>query len=162
MGFIPILVALLAFVLLLILVNVNSIQARQRSLGLALFTVCQTAKSRNALLKRLRGLHNNLLCPKLPKDHRLVPEMIPQINSFISAEWTSIDEAVFYLDNSKPAPESLRYTTALEVLNHRQRVNLRTFERKVREYNHLISSQPTSMVAFLYRLKPISLSSARR
>lgn len=161
MGYIPIIIAMLGFVLLLVLVNLNSIHSRQQSLGLAIFSVCQTAKSRNALLKRLRGVHANLVCPKLPKDHRLIAVLIPQMTSFIKAEWKSLEDAAYYLDEAKPTPEFMRYKKALEVLNHRQRINLRTFERKVREYNLLVKSYPTAMVASLYRIKPIQLSSAR-
>lgn len=161
MGYVPIIIAMLAFVLLLILVNLNSIHARQKSLGLAIFSVCQTAKSRNALLKRLRGVHANLVCPKLPKDHRLIVVLIPQMTSFINAEWKSLEDASYYLNETKPTPELIRYKKALEVLNHRQRINLRTFERKVREYNLLVNSYPTAMVASLYRIKPIKLSSVR-
>ena len=162
MGFIPIIIALLAFVLLLVLVNINSIHARQQSLGMALYTVCQTAKGRNALLKRLRGVHTNLVCPSLPDDYKLIPSLIPQITTFITSEWTSLEESSFYLKNADPSPALERYATALKVLNQRQRINLRTFERKVREYNSLIDSYPTAFVAILYRIKPIKLASARR
>lgn len=162
MGYIPILLALLTFVLLLILVNINSIRARQQSLGLALFAVCQAAKSRNALLKRLRGVHPNLMCPTLPENYRLLTSMIPQISSFISAEWASLEESAFYLKNTPAQENTKRYLTSLHVLNHRQRINLRTFERKVREFNQLIESQPTAMVAALYGLKAIKLPSSRK
>ncbi len=162
MGYIPIIIAVLAFAVLLILVNMSSIQARQHSLGLALFSVCQTAKSRHALLNRLSGIHTNLLCPTLPSDHRLLPEMFPQINAFLKAEWKSLEEANIYAETDSAAQDTKRYLTALQVLNHRQRTNLRTFERKVREYNLLINTYPTAFVAILYRLKPINLSSAPR
>ena len=160
MGFLPIIIALLAFALLLIMVNISSIQARQQSLGLALFSVCQTAKSRHALLNRLQGLQENLLCPQLPANHRLLPGMMPEVISFIKTEWHSLNEADFYLKQSKATPESRRYLAALEILNHRQRTNLRTFERKVREYNRLLATYPTALVAFLYRIKPIRLLAA--
>lgn len=162
MGYIPIIIALLAFVLLVVLVNANSIQARRQSLGMALFTVCQTAKSRNALLKRLRGIQSNPLCPDLPSNYKFNPAQIEQITAFIATEWASLKEASFYLQSTQLAPATTRYATALEVLNHRQRINLRIFERKVREYNQLIAGYPTALVAGLYRAKPISLASVRR
>lgn len=162
MGYIPILVAVLAFALLILLVNVNSIRTRQQSLGLALFSVCQAAKSRNALLKRLRGIHTNLVCPTLPADSRLLPDIIPQITTFISSEWESLAESSFYLANNPPTELTKRYRTSLQLLDQRQRINLRTFERKVREYNHLIASQPTAMVATLYGIKPVKLQARRR
>ncbi|MBW3544022.1 MAG: hypothetical protein KY428_00240 [Bacteroidetes bacterium] len=160
MGLIPIIIALLAFTLLLIMVNISSIQARQQSMGLALFSVCQTAKSRNALLNRLQGVQENLLCPQLPPNHRLLPNMMPEVVDFISAEWRSLDEAEFHLKNRKTGHEPQRYLAALEILNHRQRTNLRTFERKVREYNQLLATYPTVLVALLYRIKPIKLLAA--
>lgn len=162
MGYIPILVALLAFVLLMMLVNVNSIRSRQQSLGLALFKVCQAAKSRNALLKRLRGLHTNLLCPTLTDDYRILPDLIPQISTFIQAEWNSLEESSFYLNSTEATQTNKRYMTSLEVLNHRQRINLRTLERKVREYNQLVGSQPTAMVAALYGMKTINIQTVRK
>ena len=162
MGFIPLIIALLAFVLLLVLVNLNSIKSRQQSLGMALFTVCQTARSRNALLKRLRGVQKNQLCPDLPADFRLMPKQFPEVASFISSEWKSLDEAAHFLKSNQITPATRRYSQSLEVLNHRQRINLRTFERKVREYNKLIEHNPTAMVAFMYRLKPIRIPVSRK
>lgn len=162
MGYIPLIIPLLAFVLLLIMVNVNSIQTRRQSMGLVLFTVCQTAKSRNALLKRLRGVPKNLLCPALPPNFRIGPALVPHVTSFITAEWASLEETSHLLKDYKATPDTLRYVQSLLVLNHRQRINLRNLERKVREYNKLINSQPTSMVAFLYRLKPIKLPAYRK
>lgn len=162
MGYIPLIIALLAFALLLVLVNLNSLQSRQQSLGMALFTVCQTAKSRNALLKRLRGVPNNQLCPALPANFRLMPNSFARVVSFITAEWASVDEAAHYINNTKASPANQRYIQSLQVLNQRQRVNLRTFERKVREYNKLIEHNPTAMVAFMYRLKPIKIPISRK
>ncbi|AHM59020.1 hypothetical protein D770_03765 [Flammeovirgaceae bacterium 311] len=162
MGFLPIIIALLAFVLLLVLVNYNSIQARQQSLGMALFTVCQSAKSRNALLKRLRGIQSNPLCPQLPEHYNFNAAQRDEIVKFIASEWVSLSESDFYLKNTSPTPATARYATALHVLNHRQRINLRTFERKVREYNQLLEGYPTTMVAGLYRIKPIRLATVRK
>lgn len=162
MGYIPIVVALLAFLLLLSLVNLTSIRSRQQAVGLALFQICQTARSRRLLLNMLTDVGQNAIdYPTLPPNHKLLPHAIPQMSPFLIAERNSVNELEFKLKEKKFARDNARLIPPLQVLNQRQYINYQIFERKVREYNRLLDSAPTSLVASLFLIKPIKLSSDR-
>ncbi|EMR03203.1 hypothetical protein [Cesiribacter andamanensis] len=159
MGYLPIVLAAAAFLLLLCLVNLSSIRSHQQVLGLTLFQVCQTAKSRHTLMRAIQELPLNQLCPELPATHQLLPRSIPHMTPFLEAEHSSVKELGFFLKDKRFMDTHARLLPPLEVLNQRQHINLRTFERKVREYNQLLESSPTRLVAQLWRIKPIRFAS---
>jgi hypothetical protein len=162
MGYFPVVIALLAFVVLLFLVNLSSIRNRQGALGLALFQVCQTARSRQTLMRAIRELPRNELCPELPHRLKHLPQAIPSMTDFLENERRSVNEVEFLLQDKHFSETHTRLIPPLQVLNQRQHINLRTFERKVREYNQLLESSPTSLVARLWQIKPIRLVAVRR
>lgn len=156
MGWLPLLLAISAFFGLLILVNINSIRRTEQGIGYAVFQFCQTARSRHTILKSIPDSSPNCPCPEVTDNWQVSRRNIAELNKCIQQERASMYQSQFI---RKPlATHAAGLFQSLEVLNHRQLVNIRMLERKVREYNRLIEQQPTKVVARLFNFRPITLS----
>jgi hypothetical protein len=72
----------------------------------------------------------------------------PEYLRYIRQEKQSMDDSQLYLRTNRPATkETQKLLKSLQVLNHRQHIHIKVFNRKVREYNQLITTYPTKMVA---------------
>jgi hypothetical protein len=156
MGFLPITLALTALMIVVVSINLTSIKRHQQSIKFALFTVCQTAASRNRLLKRSRKLSPNELCIELPEKKKFTSEITDAITNILVSERASVEDTHYILDGEEMPP---RLAKSLALLNQRQSINLKILERKAREYNQLIDSYPTKMVASAWKYRPVILKS---
>lgn len=155
MGWLPLLLAISAFFGLIIVVNLNSIRRMEQAIGYAVFQFCQTAKARHTLLKNLPDAPLNCPCPSVDDQWRVSRQSIEELSSCIQQERYSMHLSQSlgrHLSNS-----SLSLLRSLEVLNHRQLVNIRMLERKIREYNRLLNQQPTRLIARIFNFRPILL-----
>lgn len=156
MGWLPLLLAISAFFGLLILVNINSIRQMEQGIGYAVFQFCQTARLRHTLLKNLPDSSLNRPCPEITDDWQVSRQNIAELNKCIHQERLSMHQSQLIAKHLPQHSSSLFHS--LELLNHRQLVNIRMLERKVREYNRLLDQQPTKVVAQLFNFRPIVLS----
>lgn len=152
MGWLPIALAVSGFLFFVAIVNYNSINTHKEAIMLAFFNLCQTARARNTLLKSLSGFEHRqenelaIQSELLMEDFSL--ERFPEYLRYLRQEKQSIADSQLYLRTNRPAnKETRKVLKSLQVLNHRQHINIKVFNRKVREYNQLISSYPTKMVA---------------
>ncbi len=155
MGWLPIALALVGFVFFVFIVNYSSIKRHEEAIILSYFNFCQTAKARHTLLINLKE--------KLPDDSPLsFPEKDFNLKRYseyhfkLKKEMQSIEQSRQLPFFKQPSSAELRKKyKSLEVLNHRQHINVKVFHRKVREYNTLITSWPTAMVARATCCKPL-------
>ncbi|WP_017732980.1 hypothetical protein [Nafulsella turpanensis] len=160
MGWLPIALAVLGFAFFIAIVNYNSIQARKEAIMLAFFNLCQTARARNTLLKSLSEeelLNNDTLgCEQDIMSDNFTLKHFSNYAQYIRQEKKSIENSQLLFRANKPADrETRKKIKSLQVLNHRQHIHLKVLGRKVREYNQLVTSLPTKVVAQLFGYKPL-------
>ena len=155
MGWLPIALALAGFVFFVVIVNYNSIKVHEEAITLAYLNFCQTAKARHTLLISLQDIANKSNPPAfMAQDFHL--KRYPEYLKGMREELQSIEETQIFLRINQRAPRETRNKLkSLQVLNHRQQIYIRVFSRKVREYNNLVSSYPTAMVARASGRKPL-------
>jgi hypothetical protein len=152
MGWLPIVLAVCGFLFFVAIVNYNSINTHKEAIMLAFFNLCQTARARNTLLKSLSGYDFRQESDLAQKSELLMEDFnllrFPEYLRYIRQEKQSMDDSQLYLRANRPATkETRKLLKSLQVLNHRQHIHIKVFNRKVREYNQLISTYPTKMVA---------------
>lgn len=156
MGWLPIALALAGFVFFVAIVNQNSINMHKEALMMAFFHFCQTAKARHTLLKALGQTSDGEPCHvnHLSGDFKL--KNFKAYVACIKQELQSIEDSRLTLRTNRPAdPNTRKAIKSLQVLNHRQHINIKVFKRKVKEYNQLISSYPTKLVAKATNRQPL-------
>ncbi len=152
MGWLPIILAVCGFFFFVAVVNYNSINTHKEAIMLAFFNLCQTARARNTLFKSLKDYDIREESDLAQKSELLMEdftlEQFPEYLRYIKQERQSMEDSQLYIRTNRPAnKETRKVLKSLQVLNHRQLINIKVFNRKVREYNQLISSYPTKMVA---------------
>lgn len=152
MGWLPIILAVSGFLFFVALINYNSINTHKEAIMLAFFNICQTSKARQTLLKPLPGntIRKNEEAPFQPEllMDSFQLSRFPEYLSYVNQERRSIADSQLYLRTNRPAgKENRKLLKSLQLLNHRQHINIKVFYRKVREYNQLTASYPTKMVA---------------
>ena len=162
MGWLPIALAVFVFAFFIAIVNYNSIQAHKEAIMLAFFNLCQTARARQTLLKALS--EEELLnsdpggCEEEIMSDRFTLKHFRSYAEYLRQEKKSIENSQQLFRTNKQADREIRKKIkSLQVLNHRQHIHLKVVMRKVREYNQLISSLPTKVVAGFLGLKPLRL-----
>lgn len=147
MGWLPIALALAGFMFFVILVNYNSIKSHEEAVKQAFFNFCQTAKARHTLLRIVNASLDDLQ-EGVIQESDLNFKKIEEYTSCIKQEKKSLEDSRQFLQVNRPAkPEIRKILKSLQVLNHRQHININILNRKIKEYNTLISSYPTKMVA---------------
>lgn len=162
MGWLPIALAVLGFAFFLGIVNYNSIQAHKEAIMLAFFNLCQTSRARQTLLKMLS--EEDLLnrdpadCEEEIMTDKFSLKNFSSYAEYLKQEKKSIENSQLLLGINRPADrETRKKIKSLQVLNHRQQIQLKVVRRKVREYNQLVSSLPTKVVAELFGFKKLHL-----
>lgn len=157
MGWLPIALALAGFIFFVAIVNQNSINMHKEAIMMAFFHFCQTAKARHTLLKALGQTADGEQCHvnHLTNDFDL--KHFKAYVACIRKEMQSIEDSRMQLRMNRPAnPDVRKALKSLQVLNHRQHINIKVFKRKVKEYNQLIGAYPTRLVAKATRRQPLS------
>ena len=152
MGWLPIALAVSGFLFFVAIVNYNSINTHKEAIMLAFFNLCQTARARNTLLKSLPAYELREESKLARKSELLMEDFslnrFPEYFQYIREEKRSMEDSQLYLRTNRPAnKETRKVLKSLQLLNHRQHINIKVFNRKVREYNQLVASYPTKMVA---------------
>lgn len=146
MGWLPIALALAGFLFFVVLVNYNSIKSHKEAVKNAFFNFTQTAKARQTLLKVINAPQENCSPDNLESSFNF--KKFEEYRECIQLEKKSVDDSRAYLQVNRPAESDTRKVLkSLQVLNHRQHINISVLNRKIREYNNLISSYPAKMVA---------------
>ena len=146
MGWLPIALALAGFLFFVYLVNFNSIKSHEEAVKLSFFNFFQTAKARKTLLRILNAPQDDCIAGYLESDFNF--KKMNELKSCIKLEKQSIEESRLFLQVNRPADaETRKILKSLQVLNHRQDINIKVLNRKIKEYNNLISAYPTKMVA---------------
>lgn len=154
MGWLPIALALAGFTFFIVLVNYNSIKSHEEAIKQAFFNFSQTAKARCTLLKVINAPQENCTAAYLESDYNF--KEIQEYRECILEEKKSIEESKSFLQVNRPAESEIRKVLkSLQVLNHRQYINISVLNRKIKEYNTLISSYPTKMVARATGFRPL-------
>ena len=147
MGWLPIALALTGFAFFVFIINYNSIKTQEEAINLAFFNLCQTAKARHTLLLFLQEIEPDNWASTHP-ERSFHLKKYPEYLGLIRKEIQSVEKSKLIVEVNKPADRDTRKKLkSLQVLNHRQQIFIKIFNRKVREYNNLISSYPTAMVA---------------
>lgn len=158
MGWLPIALALAGFVFFLAIVNHNSIITHKNAIMLAFFNFCQTAKARHTLLRTLKDLPVDIdkECHVCLFENDFELRHFPDYVACLRHEVRSIEDSRMFLRmNRTPDKETKKIIKSLQVLNHRQFINIKVFRRKVREYNQLIEAYPTKLIAKLTSKEPL-------
>ena len=146
MGWLPIALALAGFMFFVFLVNSNSIKSHQEAIKIAFFNFCQTAKARHTLLRILNAPQEDCAAAYLESDFNF--KKMQEYKGCIEKEKLSVEESRLSFQTNRPADaETRKIIKSIQVLNHRQHINIKVLNRKIKEYNTLISSYPTKMVA---------------
>lgn len=157
MGWLPIALALAGFVFFVAVVNQNSIKMHKDAMMMAFFHFCQTAKARHTLLRAL-GQTSDQQCHVNHLDDNFKLQHFKAYIACIRKEQQSIEDSRLQLRMNRPAdPNTRKILKSLQVLNHRQHINIKTFKRKVKEYNQLIGSHPTKLIAWATNRQPLHL-----
>lgn len=157
MGWLPIALALAGFLFFVVLINYNSIKTHEEAIKLAFFNFCQTAKARNTLLKVINAPREDCAAAYLESDFAF--RRLSEYYACIQQEKKSIENSRVYVQMNQPADkEKRKILKSLQVLNHRQFINIKILNRKMREYNTLVSSYPTKLVAQLMGHNKFKLS----
>lgn len=156
MGWLPVALALAGFLFFVALVNFNSISTHKEAITQAFFNVYQTAKARYTLTKNLQGVPSQE-CPALFREqHFNLKQHFTEYRACIYQEKKSIEHCRAYMSMTRSANgESSKQLNSLQVLNHRQDINIKVFNRKVREYNQLLNSYPTKLIARAINENPL-------
>lgn len=148
MGWLPIALALAGFVFFVAIVNQNSINTHKEAMMMAFFHFCQTAKARHTLLKALGQSADGEQCHVNQLTDNFELKHFKAYVACIKKEIQSIEDSRIQLRMNRPAdPDTRKALKSLQVLNHRQHINIKVFKRKVKEYNQLISAYPTKLIA---------------
>lgn len=156
MGWLPIALALAGFVFFVAVVNQNSIKMHRDAMMMAFFHFCQTAKARHTLLRALGQIPADQPCHANHLEDDFNLRHFKAYMACIRKEQQSIEDSRMLLRMNRPADANTRKALkSLQVLNHRQHINIKTFKRKVKEYNQLIGSHPTKLIAKATNRQPL-------
>lgn len=158
MGWLPIALALAGFIFFVALVNHNSIIAHKKAIIMAFFQFCQTAKARHALLQAINEIPTGSQCHVHHLEDDFQFQYFSDYVSCIQDEVQSIEDSRLILSRIHTSDTEIqKMLKALQVLNHRQNINIKVFRRKVREYNQLIDTYPTKSIARATGKKSLTL-----
>lgn len=156
MGWLPIALALAGFLFFVAIVNYSSISAHKEAIMQAFFNVYQTAKARHTLTKNLQGIPQEECSTHFLEQDFNLKQRFKKYAECVFQEKKSIEYSGNYLKvNPSLDEESQKLLKSLQLLNHRQHINIKVFNRKVREYNQLLNSYPTKLIARAMNDKPL-------
>lgn len=160
MGYLPIILALSCFVFLWGIVNYNSIKRRKKEAEESASLLFKYASLRNTILKQM-----NQVPDVDPTIHTVIAQIQLHLNDLPEGEVSvqkkiEAEQEVTGLISHIPAvaPDHQQYHSVYKQLavaddNYRKAVTL--YRIRVRQYNELVSKNPSKLVAKVMGLKPI-------
>ncbi len=156
MGYLPIILALLGFIFLWGIVNLNSIKSKRKEAEAAARLVFQYAAFRNTLLRQMQQA-----VPQEDVFHPILAKIQPLLNEQTKEELSTqqkieLESKVTEQITHLPAPENepLIYQQLQKANNnYRQAVTLYTV--RLKEYNELVTRYPSKIVARMMGMQKI-------